>query len=274
MKKILLTGATGFVGRQILRALDSRHAKVALVVRPEKTSSVDNFGAVSEIHQSDDIFHESEEWWVSACEGVDTIIHCAWYAEPQGYVHSDRNLECLAGSLIMAKGAVKAGVKRVVGVGTCLEYDLARRCLPIETHLNPMSTYAATKAALYFTLKEWLKQNDVDFVWCRLFFLFGENEDDRRLTPYLHDRLSRQLVAKIENGDAIRDFLDVVEAGRRIAEAALGEESGAINICSGIPITIKQYALNIARQYDAEHLLEFSPTDRLKCYNPQRIVGR
>jgi dTDP-6-deoxy-L-talose 4-dehydrogenase (NAD+) len=118
---ILLTGTTGFVGRQILRALAERGCRVRAVVRQGRTVTS---GAIESIVTSPDIFGESAAWWASVCYGIDTVIHAAWYAEPGHYLHSPKNADCLAGTLRLAQGAIDAGVRRFVGIGTCFEYDL------------------------------------------------------------------------------------------------------------------------------------------------------
>ncbi len=79
---ILLTGATGFVGRQVLRALIERNCRVRVVIRDGKQSQFAPSPAIESIVASPDIFAESAAWWADACRGVDTVIHVAWYAEP------------------------------------------------------------------------------------------------------------------------------------------------------------------------------------------------
>ena len=166
-------------------------------------------------------------------------------------------MDCLIGSLNLAKGAVIAGVKRYVGIGTCFEYDLSAGVLSTDTPLNPLTPYAGTKAALYMGLSQWLSEQSVEFAWCRLFYLYGEGEDERRLVPYLHKQLAKGEAVELTSGKQIRDFLDVSEAGRIIAEVALGEQPGPINVCSGVPITVRQLAEQIAATYGRRDLLEF-----------------
>ena len=106
-----------------------------------------------------------------------------------------------------------------------------------------------------------------------MFYLFGEGEDDRRLAPRLHDRLAKGKVIELEDGDCIRDYLDVSTAGNLIAEAALGKKQGAVNICSGVPITIREFALSIAKIYGRPDLLRFD-AGKVKNFNPSRVVGK
>lgn len=269
---VLLTGATGFVGRHVLAALHDRGVRVRLVVRDVKVESVADHDAVESVLATGDVFAESSEWWQKACEGVDTLIHVAWYAEPGMYLQSERNLDCLHGTLEMTKGAIGAGVRRLVGIGTCFEYDVSVGMLSCDTPLRPSTLYACSKAATFLTLSRWLPQHDVGFAWCRLFYLYGEGEDDRRLVPYLHDRLAQGECAELTSGNQIRDFLDVSDAGRMIIRTALSNDEGPVNICSGMPVTVRQLAEQIADTYGRRDLLKFGARpDNL--FDPPCIVG-
>jgi dTDP-6-deoxy-L-talose 4-dehydrogenase (NAD+) len=257
MKTILLTGASGFVGKQIFKALSTSSIRIVPVVRSGKESSFRNQPNVARIVCSPDIFQESTAWWAEKCKEIDVVIHAAWYAEPGKYLQSSKNMDCLIGSLNLAKGATIAGVKRFVGIGTCFEYDLSSGVLSTATPLNPLTPYASAKAALFMGLSQWLPEQSVEFAWCRLFYLFGEGEDERRLVPYLRKQLAKREAVRLTSGKQIRDFLDVSEAGRIIAEVVLREQRGPINVCSGVPITVRQLAERIADTYGRRDLLKF-----------------
>ena len=270
--KIALTGASGFVGRQVLIHLAKHNVRVHAIMRNGKDSALRDHSVVETVVYSPDLFSETEEWWANALLGIDTVIHVAWYAEPGKYLQSSKNLDCLLGTLNMAKGAVKAGVRRFIGIGTCFEYDLSHGILTVETPLKPLTPYAGSKAAAYMALSQWLPSQEVEFAWCRLFYLFGEGEDSRRLVPYLRSKLAAGEPAELTSGNQIRDFIDVSEAGRLITETALTTVQGPINICSGIPITVKQLVENIADEYDRRDLLKFGARpDNL--IDPACVVG-
>ena len=256
---ILVTGSTGFVGRQVLRILIKNGNRIRLVLRSESNLAELSSQAIEKIIYSDDIFTESSEWWLKACSGVATVIHLAWYAEPGKYINSEKNIDCLIGTLRLADGAIKAGVRRVVGIGTCFEYCLRdSRLLSINTPLEATNLYSAAKISAFQTLTHLFFKSGISFAWCRLFYLFGEGEDGRRLVPYIRRQLEQNLPAMLTRGDQIRDYLNVEEAGKLIVSVALNNNLiGAFNICSGVPVSVKEFALSIASKYKKEGLLKF-----------------
>ena len=271
-KKFLITGASGFVGSQVLSNLLNKKIEVRVIVRKGKEKFFKDKSSKVEVIKTDDLFKESADWWAEQCKGVDTVIHVAWYAETGKYLQSTKNIDCLIGSLNLVKGAIRAGIKRFIGIGTCFEYDLHVGDLSINTPLKPTTPYAVAKAGLYTLLSCLLPSQSIEFSWCRLFYLYGEGEDEKRLVPYLHKQLSNNEAVKLTSGKQIRDFLDVSDVGRMIVDAAIGKQQGPINICSGIPITVRQLAEKIADEYGRRDLLKFGVRpDNL--IDPPRIVG-
>ena len=254
---VLLTGAAGFVGRQVLRVLGERGCRVRPVVRAGKQETLARDAAIETIVASRDIFAESAAWWARTCSGADTVIHAAWYAEPGQYLQSPKNQQCLSGTLRLAEGAVQAKVRRFVGIGTCFEYDLNAGQLSVETPLRPSTPYAQAKVDAFNALSAALPRQGVAFAWCRLFYLYGEGEDSRRLVSYVRGRLQAGEPAELSSGSQVRDFLDVREAARMIVDVALGSQEGPVNICSGKAVTVRELAERIADEFGRRDLLRF-----------------
>ena len=163
-------------------------------------------------------------------------------------------------------------MRRFIGIGTCFEYDITQGMLSVQTPLQPLTPYAGAKVAAFMALSQWLPHQVIEFAWCRLFYLYGEGENARRLVPYLRKQLAAGEPAELTSGNQIRDFLDVREAGRMIVETALSKKLGAVNICSGIPITVRQLAEQIADEYGHRDLLKFGVRpDNL--VDPSCVVG-
>lgn len=265
---VCLTGATGFVGRHVLAALQGAAPRRA-IVRPGQEGGLP--AGVAPI-ATPALFAETEDWWARALTGTDTLIHLAWIATPGEYLSSPLNHECLCGTLAMARGAARAGVRRVIGVGTCFEYAMTGRPLAVTDALAPKTPYAGAKAATFEALSGWFAGSGTSFAWCRLFHLHGAGEDPRRLVPFLHARLAAGEPVEMTQGSQVRDFIDVAEAGRMIAGVALGEMEGAVNICSGRPVTVRALAEKIADGYGRRDLLRFGARPE-NLFDPPHVVG-
>jgi nucleoside-diphosphate-sugar epimerase len=268
IRRVLLTGATGFVGRQILAGLQRRGAQVDVISRRETP----DLPGVSRVTLTRDLFAEDTTFFQKCLEGIDTVVHAAWYVDPKDYVVSPRNLHCMSGTLRLAEAVATDGTPRFLGVGTCFEYDVTDGYLRTSGRLDPTTPYGAAKAATYLALSKSLPHFGTAFAWCRLFYLFGEGEDQRRLVPYIRSRLESGEAAELSSGKQVRDYLDVAEAGDRIAEVALSDVQGALNICSGDPVTVAEIASRIATEYGRPDLLKFGVRPD-KSDDPPFIVG-
>lgn len=257
MSDILLTGASGFVGCQIAKALLERDHRLRLVLRPSGFARSGLPDGVAEVVETADLFAEGADWWTEALTGIDTVIHAAWYVEPGKYLDSPRNIDCAIGSLAIAEAALRAGVRKFIGIGTCFEYRLPNAEITETSELGPITLYAAAKLALYRMLEKRFAGTGTDFAWARLFYLYGEGEHPARLFPTLHSKLSSGEPMSLSAGDKIRDFLDVAEAGRLVATLAETDQTGVANICSGKPVTIREIAEGIADLYGRRDLLSF-----------------
>lgn len=256
----MVTGASGFVGRQIVKALLKKNCCIVTTVRDhEKNRKVEQASQCATIGVQD-LFTATSASLVAALEKsrpLDAIIHAAWYATPGQYLNSPKNLECLEGTIRLAKVAIQIACPHFVGIGTCFEYDLCKKVLTTDTPLRPTSLYGATKAATYLTLSQLFATSTTTFSWHRLFYLFGEGEHESRLVPYLHEQLSKGHRAELTSGQQVRDYLNVKVAAEIIANATLQRISGPINVCSGQPITVRQLAESIADKYGRRDLLNF-----------------
>ncbi|MGV1897094.1 NAD-dependent epimerase/dehydratase family protein [Agrobacterium vitis] len=271
-KTILLTGATGFVGRQIHRALlDAGHSVVA-VVRPHSASVLAAEGRAARVIETADVFAQSADWWAAQCQGCDAVIHAAWYVEAGKYLDSPLNFHCVTGSLALAQGAARASISHFIGLGTCVEYRLPSDHLTVDSPLEPKTLYAAAKLSTYQMLDRYFAGLGLGFSWCRIFYLYGEGEHPARLVPYLRQRLEQGAIAKLSKGTQWRDFLDVKEAGKMIAGVVDTGQTGAVNICSGKAVTIRALAERIADDYGRRDLLEFG-TAEIHPTDPLAVVG-
>jgi dTDP-6-deoxy-L-talose 4-dehydrogenase (NAD+) len=219
-----------------------------------------------------DLFAEGTDRLEELLEGSEILVHAAWHAEPGEYLTSPVNLACLTGTLNLANAFAAVRGRRFVGVGTCAEYDASAGLMTTDTPLAPNTLYAACKASAFQVLRFFLGTEDISFAWCRIFYLYGEGEDERRLVPYIRRQLEAGQEVLLTRGDQVRDFLDVKDAARMIADVALGQVQGAVNICSGEAVTVRQLAERVADEYGRRELLRFGARPE-NVFDPPRVVG-
>lgn len=268
--KIGVTGAQGFLGRQIVREFLGRHQQVRCLVR--KTSLTTELIQGVETVEVGDLFALDPHSLEKTVSGIDLLVHAAWYAEPGQYLQSEKNLECLAGTLRLAAAFTRGGGKKFVGLGSCAEYALSDQPLTRESALRPENLYGACKLSVFQVLQNYLPAREVNFAWCRLFYLTGEGEDPRRLIPHIRSQLAKGQEIGLTNGNQVRDFMDVREAAKQIVDIALGERCGPENICSGIPVTIREVAESVADEFGRRDLLRFGVREN-NHFDPPYMVG-
>lgn len=267
MTRVLLTGASGFVGRQILAGLRESDCSVRVVSRSDHS-----FPSDVEVCPTKDLFSEDETWWAEKLDGVDRVIHAAWYVEPGKYLTSEKNARCLHGSLSLFNAFLRSQASHFTGVGTCSEYAFEEQPIPTDGKLSPETPYAAAKAALGLATTGLASAYGKEAAWCRLFYLYGEGEHPNRLFPALHSALASGTKLDMTSGEQIRDYMDVADAGRQIAQASITSYSGMANICSGRSRTIRELALEIAATYGRPELLNFGARpDNL--FDPPCVLG-
>jgi len=274
MKKILVTGATGFVGVNFLNKLfKKKNIQINIVVKKNKKNFfIKNKKKINKIYTTKDFFNENYSFYKKITNDIDFVFHLAWFAKPGKYLDSKKNFDCLKGTLNFAEACEENKIKKFVGIGTCFEYDTKDGYLSVKTALKPSSIYAASKAATYFLLSNFFFKNKISFLWCRLFYVYGNGESNKKLISTLHNSLQNNRIVKLTNGNHIRDFINIKDAVVDIMNYSFSKKTGSINICSGKPTSIREIATKIANIYKKKHLLKFGYKKK-NLYDPPCIVG-
>ena len=246
--KIAVTGAGGFVGQHVLRALQSTGADVVAVVRPGSTlrEHAPNIEVVPL-----DLAGVSTDAFTRIGR-PDSLIHLAWGGLPhyQSQHHLDSELPLQRAFL---KSCIRSGLKHLVVTGTCFEYGLQSGALHEDLPTQPNTLYGMAKDALRCSLQQCQAQFDFGLSWLRIFYLFGPGQAATSLYSQLQAAIVRgDADFAMSPGDQIRDFMRVEEAARCIVQAALrGMDDGIINLCSGQPVRVLDLVREWLSEWDA-----------------------
>lgn len=252
MKKVLITGATGFIGRHCLPLLLERGYEV------HATSSKKPVNNSADItwHQVNLLDLGKIPVLMSEVQ-PSHLLHFAWYTVPEKYWTSVENLHWVQASISLLTEFVRHGGQRVVMAGSCAEYDWQHGyCSEVTTPLAPTALYGICKHSLQLMMSAFSKQTGLSSAWGRVFFLFGPHEHRDRLVAYVIRYLLRGEPALCSHGRQIRDFLyvqDVANAFVRLLESGV---SGPVNIASGQKVALRELIYNIAAKLKREDLVQ------------------
>ena len=244
--KILITGATGFIGSHVAKLLVREGHEVYATIRngsdtrriAEILPSIQR--VPYDLLEMPELNAQLEHIQPELC------IHLAWYAVAGKYMAARENLGMLNASLQLASKLASLGCRRFVGIGSCFEYDTTLGYLSENTAAKPASLYAASKLATQIALEQLGNVTGMSVVWSRLFLEYGPFEDQRRLMPAVICALLQNQQAKTTKGEQVRDYLHVEDVAAAIWAIAQSNLCGIVNVGSGIPVTVRDVVMTIA----------------------------
>jgi nucleoside-diphosphate-sugar epimerase len=263
MKRVLVTGATGCVGRHALPALVAAGWDVQAIA--SRQAPFEAAGVTW--HQANLLDREQMQRAVSRA-GATHLLHLAWYIAPGRWAAAPENFEWVEASLALMRAFRASGGNRIVTAGSCLEYDwnFGRSFSESGTPRTPHTVYGTCKNALQELTSAYATGTGMTSAWGRIFFLYGPYEHPDRLVASVIRSLLAGEPAKTSHGTQVREYLfagDVADA----FVALLGSDvTGPINIASGRPITLKEIITRIGQFVGKPDLIRLgaipaAPTD-------------
>lgn len=234
--KILITGASGYIGKHVVKKLLDLGQDVIACSR--NLDVVDNRAT----KVSADILMWKEDDWYQYFGKPDACIHLAWR---DGFVHnSPTHMEDLSKHFIFLESMISGGIKKIAVMGTMHEVGYFEGAIDENTPCNPETLYGIAKNTLRMRLEAAVKDKDCVFQWLRAFYIYGDDINNHSIfTKLLQAERNGEKVFPFTLGKNLYDFIKVEALAEQIAACILyDEEGGIINCCTGRPVSLSEMA--------------------------------
>ena len=246
--KILVTGATGFIGNHLIeRLLSNNHFVIATSSSLDKAVKFSWFTKVKYIEY--DLCQNHKVNLFNFFDKPDLLIHLAWKGLPnyEDLIHIEYNL---MNQYFFLKNLINGGLKKVAVTGTCFEYGFINGEIAADAITFPQNSYAIAKDTLKKFLFELQKVNDFEIKWLRLFYLYGEGQSPLSLYSQLIENINNNAeYFNMSLGEQIRDFSYILDAVDQIISISVNTEGNFIeNICSGYGVSVRGFVEKIIEE--------------------------
>jgi nucleoside-diphosphate-sugar epimerase len=270
-RRLLVTGASGFVGRHVLAQLSAADWDLHAARR----SSADAPDA-SHIHWHPcDVREPREAERLIEHVKPTHVLSLAWNTDHGSYWTNPDNEAWADSTIALAHATARHGGRRFVGAGTCAEYDwtaLTSACQEDRTPCRPSTIYGRAKLRASEGLADVTREFGLSTAWGRLFFLYGPGEDPNRLVPAVARALRAGERAKVTEGRQVRDFLHVTDAARAFVALLISEVEGAVNIGSGTGVSLRHVVETLERASGRRDAIDFGAIP-MRPDEPPQIVA-
>jgi nucleoside-diphosphate-sugar epimerase len=244
VKKILVTGATGFIGNYVIQELLLKDCMVIATSSDQaKAMNTAWYSQVKYIPFNLKELDNSVDLYTLFGEPT-ALIHLAWEGLPnyKNPIHVEENLPRQYAFL---SNMINNGLNDLLVTGTCFEYGMQEGCLREDMETRPANAYGVAKDQLRKQLEVLAAQRQIHLKWVRLFYMYGKGQSANSLFSQLDRALANaESVFNMSGGEQERDYLPVEEAAANIVAIALQNKvKGIINCCSGIPVAVKDFVL-------------------------------
>ncbi|MDB5438255.1 MAG: NAD-dependent epimerase/dehydratase [Caulobacteraceae bacterium] len=247
MRRVLITGGDGFVGREAAAGLRARGYEVQIVEQEPRSPGSHGL----------DLLNDDPAPLLDRLK-PSHLLHLAWSSTPGQFWTDPLNDRWVVASERLFHAFAAAGGRRFIGAGSCSEYDWSHAVLDeVSTPLQPHTLYGQCKAELYRRLAAQAPILGVSFAWGRIFFLYGPSEKRGRLVGDLIDSLRERRTFDTSEGLQRRDYMHVADAGEAFAALVDSEVQGAVNIASGVSVPVRQLVETAATMLNGLDLVRF-----------------
>lgn len=252
MMRVLVTGASGFIGTHCLRRLSLEECEIHAVNRSGSGEPVGVTWHAVDLRDTGQI-----EPLIAKIRPTH-LLHGAWIATPGIYAHSPDNFTWLQSTIALAGAFGSVGGARFVGIGSSAEYHPAERpCIEDETPIRPATIYGKCKAAAWLAAQAAAQQHGFSAAWGRLFLPYGPGDPAQRLIPSVLAALHAGKPVPTTHGRQQRDFIYAPDAADLLIRLLLSQVDGAFNIGTGRASTVRSVIEYLASRSGRPDLPQF-----------------
>jgi dTDP-6-deoxy-L-talose 4-dehydrogenase (NAD+) len=235
--KIAVSGASGFIGQHVLAELSKQDMEVVAITRDAAKLQ----GLATSVRVVEMDLAQPENDCYERLGKPDVLIHLAWEGLPN--YKSLHHFETeLPRQYQFLKQLITAGLPSLFVTGTCFEYGMQSGSLAAGAGTKPDNPYGHAKDTLRQQLEYLKRTRPFNLTWGRLFYMYGEGQSSNSLYSKLQEAVLRSdKIFNMSGGEQLRDYLAVEQVAQKIAHLAIAQRDiGAINICSGEPISVRR----------------------------------
>ncbi|MEL7834375.1 NAD(P)-dependent oxidoreductase [Fodinibius sp. Rm-B-1B1-1] len=252
MEKIIVTGATGFIGRHAIKMLQNKGFDVHAITSKDIPKCLDN-----DIKwHSVDLFDYAKVTTFCGQVAANNLLHLAWYDDHKLRMTSPVNIDWVEASLHLVRRFAENGGQRIVLAGSCAEYNWQYGyCNEALTPTGNSSIYGVCKASLNKVVEKYCQEKGIQYSCGRFFSMYGPYESEDRLIPYVIKNLLRGQQARLKHANQIRDYLYITDVADALVTLLKSEAKGSVNIGSGQPKKLREIVAMVGKKLNREELI-------------------
>ena len=263
-KRILITGGTGLIGQELYQPLAEHGFEPYVITIDKKNPQLPHV-----TYLKANLFNENDLSQVLTKVQPQYLLNLAWHTHGD-YQTSLLNFDFVQTGLALLKHFAAHGGQRAVFAGTCMEYAPKSGLLTETDKISPLNLYARCKNALHQLAQDFCSARGISFAYGRVFYVYGKNEHPSRLTSSVLRALYNGEKVQINCSHLQRDYMYAKDIAAAFVCLTDSSVQGAVNICTGRPLSLEDYVRAIARQVQREDLLVLK---RQSTSQPLLIAG-
>jgi nucleoside-diphosphate-sugar epimerase len=234
---IVITGVSGYLGKALISNYNDSNEEIILTYRNNKLNTLNNNFIWKKINLNSN--HSKVYDYLLK---PDTLIHLAWDGLSLRDYNSKIHIEQVDNHLNFIESLIKNGLKNIIVTGTCMEYGDYEGELEENMIANPETKYGQAKNILREKLFLLKKKYKFNLTWLRLFYFYGGEKNTKDLWGNINLAIQNKDISfQMSKGTQLRDYLNIKDVAKYIYKiSSLKKDLGIINICSNIPISIKE----------------------------------